>query len=179
MKNRNISKFLSLVLRHQPEILGVKLDKYGWASTQEIIEKMSRRGMKIDLPTIQRVVQDNDKQRFKLTDDSTMIRANQGHSIDIVLGYKPQQPPIVLYHGTARKNLDSIFSHGLIRGNRHHVHLSTDKATAVKVGQRHGLPTVLIILAAKMDDMGMEFYCSDNGVWLTDYVAPEFIKPLN
>jgi putative RNA 2'-phosphotransferase len=92
------------------------------------------------------------------------------------LGYEPRQPPIVLYHGTARKNLDSILKYGLVRGNRHHVHLSMDKATAFKVGQRHGFPILLIVLADKLYDMGVEFYCSDNGVWLTDYVPPEYIK---
>lgn len=176
MKNRNISKFLSLILRHQPEILGIQISENGWASTQEIIEKMTQRGMSIDLATIRKVVSENDKQRFKLSEDNSRIRANQGHSIEVAMGFESLPPPMILYHGTARKNLESIMELGLLKAARQHVHLSANKATATKVGQRHGIPVVLIVLAEKMEEQGFEFYRSENGVWLTDFVAPEYIR---
>ena len=134
MDKKRISKFLSLILRHKPEALGISLNEEGWASTEEIIEKMNKKGMKVDLNLIQEVVKENNKQRFKMSDDALHIRANQGHSININLGLTPIGPPSNLFHGTAAKNEASILFKGILKGTRQHVHLSEDKETAIKVG---------------------------------------------
>lgn len=176
MNNKKISRLLSLVLRHRPEVLGITLDKQAWASTQEIIDAMNKKGMAVNLDIIKDVVANNDKQRFKLSEDATRIRANQGHSIPVDLGLEIVEPPVVLYHGTATKNMASIRKHGLLKRKRTHVHLSPDKETALKVGQRHGKAVVLVINTFKMNRAGIDFYRSENGVWLTDFVAPEYIN---
>jgi putative RNA 2'-phosphotransferase len=176
MHTRRISKFLSLVLRHKPETIGLSLDHQGWADTRELITRMNERGMAVTLEDIQQVVRDNDKQRFRLSDDLRRIRANQGHSIPIDLGLQPQSPPDPLYHGTAERNAASIEARGLLKGSRQHVHLSADVNTARKVGQRHGRPIIYQIDTRQMTADGLTFYRSDNGVWLTEYVAPEYLQ---
>lgn len=175
MKTRHLSKFLSLVLRHKPEEIGLQLDQQGWASTRELLDKLQLRGMNVDMDQLREVVSTNDKQRFKLSEDESQIRANQGHSISIDLDLKPQEPPVVLYHGTAIRNKVSILEKGLIKGSRQHVHLSDHKDTAIKVGQRHGKPIVLVVDTQGMQADGFKFFRSDNGVWLTDHVPPEYI----
>lgn len=176
MHDRKLSKFLSLILRHKPEKLGVTLDDRGWASVPEILQKMNERGMAVDLARIVHVVNTNDKQRFRLSEDRQRIRANQGHSIPIKLDLSPQAPPEWLFHGTATKNLASIREKGLLKGRRQHVHLSWDEETAVRVGQRHGKPVVLKIQAGRMQQDGFVFYLSDNKVWLTDRVPASYIE---
>lgn len=175
MNKRHISKFLSLILRHKPEALGISLDHEGWASTQEIIEKMNQRGMKINLKTIQEVVAEDNKQRYRLTENNHQIRANQGHSIQVDLGLEAIQPPPQLFHGTATRFKDSILEKGIIKGNRQQVHLSADENTAWNVGKRHGKPIILVLNAIRMHEQGSTFYLSKNGVWLVEYVAPEYI----
>lgn len=175
-ETRHLSKFLSLILRHKPEELGITLDAAGWASTAEIIEKMKQRGMNVDLDAIRDVVRDNNKQRFKLSEDGSRIRANQGHSIPVELGLQPKSPPIPLYHGTAIRFLDSIMEKGLIKGSRQHVHLSADMKTAHMVGKRHGNPVILIVDTQSMQADGIEFFQSENGVWLTDYVDAKYLS---
>src|SRR5215470_1630353 len=165
-----ISKFLSLVLRHQPEKIGLSLDQSGWASTRQLIEASCGRGFEFTLEELQNVVAGNDKKRFSLSEDGLWIRANQGHSIKVELGYAPISPPEILYHGTAERFLASIKQQGLIKGKRHHVHLSADADVAAKVGQRHGKPVVLRIEAGRMHQNGFVFYLSVNGVWLTEVV---------
>lgn len=169
------SKFLSLVLRHRPEKIGLELDEQAWADVGELIEKASAGGRKLSLKTIREVVEKNDKKRFSFSDDGKKIRANQGHSVDVDLGLKPTEPPAILYHGTASRFLESILRSGLARGRRHDVHLSSDVRTAVKVGRRHGKPVVLAIDSGKMHKEGCKFYLSENKVWLTNHVPPEFI----
>ena len=176
MNKKNLSKFLSLVLRHKPEELGISLDQQGWADTQELLRLMQERGMKVDFDKLQEMVQENEKQRFKFSEDFSAIRANQGHSIAIELGLAPKEPPTILFHGTAKRNITSILEKGLVKGNRQHVHLSLDKATAVKVGRRHGEPIVLLVEAGKMFVEGLSFYQADNGVWLTEYVDPRYLS---
>ena len=176
MNTKHISKFLSLVLRHKPAALNIELDPQGWAQLDEVIEKMQRKGMRVDEKIIQEVVASNDKQRFRLDLSKRRIRANQGHSIDIDLALSPIEPPSILYHGTATRFLDSIREKGLIKGNRQHVHLSFDKTTAHKVGSRHGKPIILEIEAKRMFDAGFTFYRSENGVWLTDRVPVEYFS---
>lgn len=170
-----ISKFLSRVLRHSPERIGIALDSAGWVSVDQLLTAARRSGISLDRATLQRVVEDNDKQRFAFSSDGTRIRASQGHSISVDLGLQPRRPPDVLYHGTATHNVDSIRAAGLHPGRRTHVHLSRDEATARKVGERHGRPVVLRVAAGAMDRAGHEFLRSDNGVWLTASVPPQYI----
>lgn len=169
------SKFLSYVLRHQPDAIGLKLDGEGWADLSELIALANADGRNLTLELIQDVVATNDKKRFVFSDDGTMIRASQGHSVAIELGLQPATPPDVLYHGTATRFLDSIREKGLISGSRRHVHLSAEIATAVEVGRRHGKPAVLTIRSAEMHSSGHEFFLSENGVWLTLAVPVEFL----
>lgn len=173
--NKRISKFLSLVLRHKPEIISLNLDKNGWADVEELQEKCAKQNQDFTLEELGEIVETNDKKRFIFNEDKTKIRANQGHSISVDLALKPQQPPEFLYHGTAEDNVKSILENGIEKRNRQHVHLSTDKDTASKVGMRHGKPVLLTIMTGKMSEDGIVFYLSENNVWLTDFVDPEYI----
>lgn len=170
-----LSKFLSLVLRHDPGKIGLRLDEAGWASVDELIAAAARSGMAIDRETLARVVAENDKQRFALSPDGARIRASQGHSVKVDLGLAPREPPELLYHGTAARNVDSIRASGLHAASRTHVHLSADEETARRVGQRHGPPVVLTVAAGRMHRDGRAFFRSENGVWLTDAVPAEYI----
>lgn len=172
----NISRFLSLVLRHQPEKIGLHLDENGWADVQELITRMNDHAMTLDLPTLQRVVATNDKKRFAFSEDGSRIRALQGHSVNIDLALTPRKPPDILYHGTATQSLENIRTSGLHSGSRQHVHLSPDVQTARKVGMRHGIPKVLTISAGEMHSAGHNFHLSENGVWLTPSVPSHFIR---
>jgi putative RNA 2'-phosphotransferase len=176
MDTKNLSKFLSLVLRHQPQTIGLQLDENGWASTATLLQRLNAHGKQADLATLKEIVAQNDKQRFRFNEDFTQIRANQGHSIDIELALPPATPPDRLFHGTATKNIASIQEKGLLKGSRQHVHLSAQSETAIKVGQRHGTPIVLTIKTKEMAEAGILFYVSDNGVWLTDHVAARYIE---
>jgi putative RNA 2'-phosphotransferase len=174
--DKTTSKFLSLVLRHKPEIIGLTLDENGWTDTGELITKMNAQGHSITLEKLKAIVDSNDKKRFAFSEDYKRIRANQGHSIEVDLDLQEQIPPDILYHGTAEKNITSIKQQGLIKGNRHHVHLSADTETARKVGMRYGIPVILIIDAKRMYEQGFKFFRSENGVWLTDHVLPQYIQ---
>ncbi|MGA0556618.1 RNA 2'-phosphotransferase [Larkinella sp. VNQ87] len=171
----HISKFLSLVLRHQPELIGIQLDENGWSDVDSLLEKVNNYGLKLDKETLEHVVNTNAKKRFALDKTINRIRANQGHSINIELGYSSQKPPEILFHGTSEQAVSSILQTGLEKRSRHHVHLSSDIETALKVGQRHGKPVVLKILAGQMHRDNVEFYQSDNGVWLTDHVPVKYL----
>lgn len=173
--NKQISKFLSLVLRHQPEIICLNLDENGWADVEELQEKCANNNIHFTLEELDDLVETNDKKRFIFNEDQTKIRANQGHSIAIDLALKPQQPPEFLYHGTAENNVDSILEKGIEKRSRQHVHLSSDKENATKVGMRHGKPVILTILTGKMSEDGIIFYLSENNVWLTDFIDPKYI----
>jgi putative RNA 2'-phosphotransferase len=170
-----MSKFLSLVLRHKPEEIGLTLDQNGWADVEELIRLANLRGTRLTSALLQQVVSENDKKRFALSDDGLRIRASQGHSVDIDLALSPAAPPEVLYHGTASRFIDSIRTSGLHSANRRHVHLSLDVPSATKVGQRHGKPVVLVVKAGAMAAAGHAFFLSANGVWLTEKVPVEFI----
>jgi putative RNA 2'-phosphotransferase len=171
-----LSKFLSLVLRHKPQEIGIRLDEQGWVSVQDLLYAMENHGRKMDIETLKHVVETNSKKRFAFSEDGTKIRASQGHSLNVDLGYEPAEPPEILYHGTAQKSVESILSTGIEKRSRHLVHLSADTETAIKVGQRHGKPTVLIIKSREMHNKGHNFYLSANNVWLTEYIPPEFIS---
>jgi putative RNA 2'-phosphotransferase len=170
-----LSKFLSLVLRHHPERIGLSLDQGGWARVDELIAAARRAGVELDLVRLRTVVEHNDKQRFAFSDDGLQISASQGHSIPVDLGLESLTPPESLYHGTTTRFLQSIRDQGLVPGHRNHVHLSPDERTAVKVGQRHGQPVVLIIQARRMHQDGFKFYLSANGIWLTGNVPARYI----
>lgn len=170
------SKFLAGVLRHNPGKIGVSLDAAGWVDVDVLLAALKRRGRRIDRARLDFVVEHNNKKRFEYDGSGARIRASQGHSVPVDLGYEPQDPPETLYHGTATRSLDSIFAEGLLPGGRHHVHLSMDVETAVKVGSRHGKPVVLLVAAARMRADGRAFFRSTNGVWLTEHVAPEYLS---
>jgi putative RNA 2'-phosphotransferase len=174
-KIKGISKGMSLVLRHKPEHIGIELDEQGWVEVKVLIEAFSKHFFPITLAELQVVVAENDKKRFAFNEDNSKIRASQGHSIEVELGYEAQTPPEFLYHGTAIKFLQSIKNQGLSKQSRQHVHLSADGNTAKQVGSRHGSPVVLKVQAQKMHAQGFEFFQSENGVWLTDKVPVEFL----
>lgn len=172
-----ISKFLSLVLRHKPEAIGLTLDEQGWADIDELVDKANRsdQGITLTRSLLQDVVDSSDKKRFTVSENGQKIRAAQGHSVDIDLQLKPVEPPEFLYHGTATRFLDSILKEGLKPQQRQHVHLSKDVETATAVGQRYGKPVILTIKALLMHEQGFSFYLSENGVWLTDAVPKAYI----
>lgn len=172
-----LSKFLSFVLRHKPDAIGLTLDPQGWVSIDELVEKGNAAGTQFGREDLLHVVETSDKKRFSISTDGLRIRAAQGHSVAVELGLSPQEPPSVLYHGTATRFVDSILSEGLKPQDRQHVHLSIDEATARRVGQRHGKPFILKIEALRMHTKGFKFFLADNGVWLTDQVPPEFLAP--
>jgi putative RNA 2'-phosphotransferase len=174
--DKTTSKFLSLILRHQPETIGLTLDENGWVNTDELLLKMNAHGHSLTLERLKTIVDNNDKKRFAFSEDLKRIRANQGHSIEIDLNLQEQTPPEILYHGTAERNIESIKQQGLEKGSRHHVHLSADTETARKVGMRYGKPVVLTVNAKSMYEQGYKFFQSENGVWLTDHVLPRYIR---
>lgn len=175
-KITHISKFLSLVLRHKPEAIGIELDENGWTEVDALIEKSNRHGIEFDKETLKHIVETNSKKRFAFSDAFDRIRASQGHSVEIELGYTSQKPPQILYHGTGEKSVQSILNTGIEKQQRQQVHLSADIETAIKVGQRHGKPFVFKVLAEQMCNDKFEFFISDNGVWLTDNVPVKYLK---
>jgi putative RNA 2'-phosphotransferase len=176
MDLKRTSKFLSLILRHEPAKFGVVLDAAGWVPVEALLSACARHGHAIDRAMLERVVAENDKKRFSFDESGERIRANQGHSVDVELGYEAAQPPDLLYHGTAVRFVDAIRAEGLKKMARHHVHLSADEVTARAVGQRHGKPAVLVIDAAAMAAEGIAFYVSANKVWLVEHVPARFIR---
>jgi putative RNA 2'-phosphotransferase len=171
MNLTQISKLISLILRHKPETIGITLDEHGWANVNELI-----RGVNIDMPTLEQIVVTDDKQRYSFNEDKTLIRANQGHYIPVDVELEEVQPPEFLWHGTAEKYEQSILRKGLIPKSRLYVHLSADVQTATTVGQRHGEVVLLRIDARKMYQDGYKFYLSKNGVWLTKHVPISYLN---
>ncbi|WP_349656433.1 RNA 2'-phosphotransferase [Xanthomonas sp. 10-10] len=170
------SKFLSYVLRHAPESIGLVLDRDGWADIATLIAAANAEGKALDAELIRAVISSSDKQRFALSADGLRMRAVQGHSTaSVALAHVAKAPPTLLYHGTATRFLDAILREGLRPGQRHHVHLSADSQTAMDVGARYGTPVLLIIQAGQMHDQGLQFFQADNGVWLTDAVPVAFL----
>ena len=165
------SKFISLILRHKPEAIGITLDEHGWANVNELLD-----GVKIDMSLLEEIVVTDDKQRYSFNEDKTLIRANQGHSIPVDVELDEVQPPEFLWHGTAEKYVDSICREGLIPKSRLYIHLSSDVSTATAVGKRHGEVVLLRIDARKMYQDGFKFYLSKNGVWLTKSVPTSYLE---
>lgn len=169
------SKFLSLILRHEPERVGLKLGQAGWVSVEALLQAVNRHGVALSLEQLKHIVATSDKRRFAFSEDGQRIRASQGHSVEIDLQYAPQTPPEMLYHGTATRFVESIRQHGLKKMERHDVHLSAETKVTIQVGGRHGKPVLLTIRAGEMHRAGHVFRCSANGVWLVERVPVEFI----
>ncbi|MDZ4993698.1 RNA 2'-phosphotransferase [Clostridium perfringens] len=180
MKNSDtkISKYISLILRHKPEEIGLELDEHGYLNVSDLINGINKSYEGFNMDDLERIVREDSKQRYSFNEDKSKIRANQGHSIPVNLELQPIKPPNKLYHGTGRKFLDSILKNGLIKKERQYVHLSRDLETASIVGKRHGDLVVLEIDAESMFNKGIKFYLSKNNVWLCDYVPVEYVKEL-
>jgi len=181
MKNQNnedveLGKFISLILRHKPEVIGISLDKNGYADVKELLNGINKAGKEIDMVTLERIVRENNKKRYCFNDDKIKIRANQGHSLKVDVQLKIAEPPKVLYHGTAERFLESIKENGILKQSRQYVHLSNNKEIALDVGRRHGKPVVLIINTEKMLKDGYVFYLSENNVWLCDNILWKYVK---
>lgn len=177
MVDTKTSKFLSLILRHKPEVIGITLDEHGWARVDEVIAGIAKtRPMSMEI--LEEIVATDSKRRYVFNEDKTLIRANQGHSVHVDVELEEKVPPEVLYHGTGEKSVASSEAQGLLPMSRLYVHLSTDVAMATKVGQRHGKPVVFRVDAQKMAKQGHRFYVSRNGVWLTKQVPAEFLQKL-
>lgn len=172
---KSTSKYISLILRHKPEVIGITLDDHGWADTQELIEGVNRTHP-LTMELLEEIVRTDEKQRYSFNVDKSRIRANQGHSIPIDADLAETEPPETLYHGTGEKSVASIEREGLRPMSRLYVHLSPDTETARSVGSRHGKPVIYIVLAGEMHRSGYRFYRSANGVWLTKEVPVRFLK---
>lgn len=176
-KYQNLSKFISLILRHKPETIGITLDSHGWANVEDLINGINKTH-KITKEDLELIVKTDNKQRYSFNENHTKIRANQGHSINVDVELKECTPPDILYHGTAKKFLESIKREGLVSKSRLYIHLSKDINTAVSVGKRHGEPVVLEVDSKRMYNDGIKFYLSENGVWLTKHVSPKYCQLL-
>ena len=173
----SIGKFISKILRHHPEIIGITLDEHGWANVEELIIGIKNAGHPdFCLSDLEEIVETNNKQRYSFSDDKTLIRANQGHSIPVDVELPVVSPPEILWHGTGKKFVPSILQQGILRMNRLYVHLSPDRDTATKVGRRHGKPVLLRVNARQMEKDGYQFYLSVNGVWLTKEVPVKYFE---
>ena len=177
-RGRRVSKYLALRLRHRPDEIGLRLDREGWASVDELLAGAAAHGFPIDRDELQRVVADNDKQRYELDVTGTRIRARQGHSVAVDLGLGAASPPELLFHGTVERFVDAILAEGLRPMGRQHVHLSPDAEAASAVGSRRGKPVILEIRAAEMERDGHQLWLSGNGVWLALAVPPAYISRL-
>jgi putative RNA 2'-phosphotransferase len=177
-RKTRISKFLSLILRHKPETVGLALDSNGWIDVENLLKACAKNGNAFSRDELEEVVATNEKQRFAFDEKKENIRANQGHSVTVEIEFEEKKPPDILYHGTAERNIKTIQEKGLLKMRRHHVHLSSDVETALKVGERYGKPVVFKIKAEAMALKGYKFYISANGVWLTDEIPPAFLEIL-
>ncbi|HBF5205141.1 TPA: RNA 2'-phosphotransferase [Clostridioides difficile] len=175
-KKDKLSIFISLILRHKPETIGIKLDDYGYADVNELIEKINNTGRNINIEILEQIVKEDNKQRYSFNDDRSKIRANQGHSINVNVELRELESPKYLYHGTATRFLDNIKNEGIIKQSRLYVHLSRDIDIAVKVGKRHGTPVILKINTGKMYENGYKFYLSENNVWLCEYIPFKYVE---
>jgi len=171
-----ISKYLSRHLRHAPDRIGIQLAPGGWVPVSELLDACQKNKFPVLLADLKKVVAQNDKQRFSFDSTGTLIRANQGHSVEVDLQLEAAVPPDILYHGTGSTAVESILSQGIRKMSRHHVHLSVDIPTARQVGGRHGIPAIFTVDAAAMQRDGHTFYCSANKVWLVDFVPANYLK---
>lgn len=175
MSLKDISKYMSLILRHKPEVIGITIDEHGWANVDELIAGIAKDN-KFNMAILEEIVKADEKQRYSFNEDKTLIRANQGHSIPVDVELDEVEPPKYLWHGTGEKYVTSIDQQGLIPKSRLYVHLSKEEDTAVKVGKRHGKPVLYHVKAKQMHDDGYKFYLSVNGVWLTKEVPVQYLE---
>ena len=175
MNLTKLGKFLALILRHKPEVIGIKLDEHGWANVSELIEGINKQ-QDFNMKILEEIVRTDEKQRYSFNEDKTLIRANQGHSINVDVELEEKEPPDYLYHGTGKKYVDSISKNGIISKSRLYVHLSSDYETAINVGKRHGDPRVYRVRTRDMYKDGYKFYLSKNGVWLTKEVPLIYLE---
>lgn len=178
MSLKETSKYMSLILRHKPDAIGITLDEHGWANVDELIAGIAKDN-EFNMEILEEIVRTDEKQRYSFNEDKTLIRANQGHSIPVDVELEEKEPPEILYHGTGEKYVSSIDAQGLIPKSRLYVHLSKDEETAVKVGSRHGKPVIYIVKAEQMYEDGYKFYISANGVWLTKEVLVKYLEKQN
>ena len=176
MTDRTTSKFISLILRHRPDAIGITLDEHGWADVKALIAGVSKT-RPLTMEDLEESVRTDEKQRYSFSDDHTLIRANQGHSVPVDVELEQVPPPAVLYHGTGEKSVPSILREGLLPMSRLYVHLSGDENTARRVGSRHGRPVIFRVDAGRMAADGYAFYLSQNGVWLTKRVPVPYLSP--
>lgn len=174
MNLTDISRYMSLILRHKPDAIGIVLDEHGWANVDELIAGIAKDN-EFNMDILEEIVKSDEKQRYSFNEDKTLIRANQGHSIPVDVELEENEPPELLWHGTGEKYVDSIEAQGLIPKSRLYVHLSKDEDTAVRVGKRHGKPVLYHVKAKQMHDDGYKFYLSVNGVWLTKEVPLKYL----
>lgn len=175
MNHKETSKYISLILRHKPDVIGITLDEHGWANVDELIAGVSKTHP-INMDILEQIVAEDEKQRYSFNEDKTLIRANQGHSIPVDVELEEKEPPEILFHGTGEKYVDSINKSGLIPKSRLYVHLSSNEETAHKVGTRHGKPVIYKVKSKEMYQDGYKFFCSVNGVWLTKTVPVRYIE---
>ena len=175
MSLKDTSKYMSLILRHKPEVIGISLDEHGWANVDELITGIAKTN-DFNMDILEEIVRTDEKQRYSFNEDKTLIRANQGHSIPVDVELDEVEPPETLWHGTSEKYVTSIDVQGLIPKSRLYVHLSKDSDTAVKVGSRHGKPVLYIVKAGEMYKDGYKFFLSKNGVWLTKEVPVKYLE---
>ena len=175
MSDTETSRFMSLILRHRPEEIGITLDAHGWAKVDELIAGIGR-SRPFTMADLERIVAEDAKQRYSFNGDRTLIRANQGHSVPVDAEPDEKAPPEILYHGTGEKSAESILRKGILRMSRLYVHLSADPETALKVGSRHGRPVIFLVSSGRMHRDGYRFFISANGVWLTEEVPPEYTE---
>ena len=177
MSLTDISRYISLILRHKPEVIGIKLDEHGWAEVQQLISGIKKsRNKSFNMDMLEEIVRTDNKQRYSFNDDKTLIRANQGHSVKVDVELEEKTPPEFLWHGTGEKYVQSIDSVGLIPKGRLYVHLSKDEDTALNVGKRHGKPVIYKVLSGQMSKDGFRFYLSKNGVWLIKEVPVRYLQ---
>ncbi|MBR5667777.1 MAG: RNA 2'-phosphotransferase [Lachnospiraceae bacterium] len=177
MSDREISKYIALILRHKPETIGIVLDEHGWADVSSLIDGINKT-YPIDLETLKRIVAEDNKKRYSFNEDMSLIRANQGHSIPVDVELEKKEPPAVLYHGTGIKYANAIDAQGLLPKSRLYVHLSEDIHTAILVGRRHGDPILYKVDSGRMWNDGFAFYRSVNGVWLTEQVPIAYLNSM-
>ena len=175
MSLKETSKYMSLILRHKPDAIGITLDEHGWANVDELIAGIAKDN-EFNMEILEEIVRTDEKQRYSFNEDKTLIRANQGHSIPVDVELEEKEPPEILYHGTGEKYVASIDAQGLIPKSRLYVHLSKDEETAVKVGSRHGKPVIYIVKAKQLHDDGYKFFISANNVWLTKEVPVKYLE---
>jgi len=179
MDKTRISIFISKLLRHRPEIIGLTIDRNGWADVDELIEGVRRhKAPDFDREALDDIVASDAKQRYSYSEDGRRIRANQGHSIPVDVELTACEPPEYLWHGTGEKYVPSIDRTGLLPKSRLYVHLSSDMETARKVGSRHGKPVVYEIDCSGMVKDGYSFFLSANHIWLTKEVPARYLKKL-